>query len=71
MLDRLAEAVLDSGQDIFQSAHQLVHTLPLSEGLKVFEAKPGIFGFSIDLVRGAEILHTLCRRLTGPRQPDV
>ena len=71
MLDRLAEAVLDSGQDIFQSAHQLVHKLPLSEGLKVFEAKPGIFGFSIDLVRGAEILRTLCRRLTGPRQPDV
>lgn len=65
MLDRLAKAVRDSENDIFETAHNLLYEVRLSDAAKVFEAKPGIFGFSIDLVRGADVLRNLYHRLAG------
>jgi len=69
-LERLADAVLDTDHDVFDMAHYLIHEVRLSDASKVFEARPGIFGFSIDLIHGAEIVATFCRRLAGPKRSE-
>lgn len=70
-LDKLAAAVLQSDEDIFEAAHDLVDVIRPSDVAKVFEAKPGIFGFSIDLIYGAGLLSMLWRKLAAPRQHGV
>lgn len=69
-LQRLAEAVLDVNHDVFEAAHDLVHKLEFSDALRVFEVKPGVFGVSINLIKGTEVITTLCRRLTGSRRRE-
>jgi hypothetical protein len=49
-LERLAEAVVDPETDVFGSARALVDQATLHDGVDLIEAKPGIFGFSVDLV---------------------
>ena len=70
MLGQLAEAVQGSDEDIFQTAHGLVHEVRHSDAAKVFEAKPGMFGFSINLVEGAELVARLYERLRGSRAKE-
>ena len=61
LLGELALAVRNSDKDIFQEAHklQLQHQLSLEDVASVFEAKPGMFGFSVDLIEGAKVLQVL------------
>lgn len=63
-LAELAEAVCDADTDVFQAANAVVHEVSFRDAVKLFEAKPGVFGFSIDLIRGAEILRRLYLKLT-------
>lgn len=64
ILNQLAEIVKDSEVDIFQSANRLKYDIEFSDAVRVFEAKPGIFGFSIDLIKGAELLLTAFKRFS-------
>lgn len=63
LLNELALVVRDTDKDIFREAHNLQHQLSMEDATSVFQAKPGIFGFSVDLVNGAEVLRTLFHRL--------
>lgn len=63
LLNELALIVRDTDKDIFREAHNLQHQLSIEDATSVFEAKPGVFGFSVDLIRGAEALRTLFHRL--------
>ena len=63
-LERLATAVASRSDDPFEVAHALVYEVTPSEAARVFEAKPGIFGFSIDLAEGVKFVHRLSRRLS-------
>ena len=62
--NRLAEIVKDSEQDIFQSANLLKNEIKLSDAARVFEAKPGIMGFSIDLIKGSDLVLKALKRLS-------
>lgn len=62
-----AAIVVDSDEDVFIAADDLKHDVRMSEACRVFEAKPGILGFTIDLIRGADVLAALLRRLGGAR----
>lgn len=62
-LGRLAEAVCDADTDVFRAANSLKHEVGFADAAKVFEAKPGVFGFSIDLVKGGQLLTSLYRRI--------
>ena len=55
-LEQLADAVQNPTEDVFAAAHRLIHRVRLSDAAEVFEAKPGTFGFSIDLIRGAKLV---------------
>jgi len=62
-LGKLAEAVCDADTDVFSAALSLKHEVRFADAAKVFEAKPGVFGFSIDLIKGGELLTSLYRRI--------
>jgi hypothetical protein len=62
-LEKIAEAVRESDRDAFRVTHDLIHEVRASD---LFEAKPGVFGFSIDMVRAGALLATLWQRLRGP-----
>jgi hypothetical protein len=62
-LKELASAVKDSEKDIFDVAYLIMNPLPASDSVKIFAAKPGIFGFSVDLIQGTKVLQELCRRM--------
>lgn len=64
MSTKLAEAVCDADTDVFDSVRAAIHEVQLPDVAKVFEAKPGVFGFSIDLVQGAALIHGLWLKLT-------
>ncbi|MHC4737298.1 MAG: hypothetical protein ACYS9Y_00190 [Planctomycetota bacterium] len=66
-LGKLAEAVCNTNTDVFEIAHDIKNEVQLSDAAKVFEEKPGIFGFSIDLVKGSEVVSTMLRRWAGHR----
>jgi hypothetical protein len=55
MLGALAKIVRESDQDIFEAATRLKNEIRLSDATGVFEAKPGIFGFTFDLKKGADL----------------
>jgi hypothetical protein len=63
-LTKLAEAVCDADTDVFDAARAVIHEVHMPDVAKMFEAKPGIFGFSVDLIQGAKLLHRLWFRLT-------
>jgi hypothetical protein len=62
-LKKLALAVKHSEDNIFDVAYRIMNPLPKSEALKIFSAKPGIFGFSIDLIQAGGVLQKLCQRM--------
>lgn len=59
----LAEAVHDTDKDVFATAHSVATEVSLGQSFSMFEARPGILGFSIDLVRSAEVFRAWCQRL--------
>lgn len=50
-----------SDVDIFEEAKQM-RTSRTSEALGIFEAKPGVFGFSIDLIKGFEFIKSIFKK---------
>jgi hypothetical protein len=71
ILNRLAEIVRDSEQDIFQSANLLKNEIKLSDAARVFEAKPGIMGFSIDLIKSSDLVLKAFKRLSQKKGHDL
>jgi len=63
ILDKLADAVLDPDEDFFTAAHNLKHDIRATELANIFEAKPGIFGFSINLFYAGAILNKIFARM--------
>jgi hypothetical protein len=64
IFQRLAEAVNNTDVDPFEVARAAYYEIHPSDVVKIFEAKPGIFGFSVDLFRAGEFLARLWRRFT-------
>ena len=50
-----------SNIDIFEEAKRM-RTSKTSEALGIFEAKPGVFGFSVDLIKGFEFVKGLFKK---------
>ncbi|MBZ0157932.1 MAG: hypothetical protein K8I29_17175 [Alphaproteobacteria bacterium] len=67
ILDDLVQVVLNANENFFTAAYNLKHEIHAAECAKIFEAKPGIFGFSIDLVHAASILKKIYTRMSEPR----
>ena len=61
-LQAIAQAVNDSGADPFDVAHDVQYEATAADAVEVFEAKPGAFGFSIDLVQAGKLLRNLYQR---------
>ncbi len=67
LLDELVEVVLEANEDFFTAAYNLKHEIQATERAKVFEAKPGLFGFSINLFYAGSILKKVYARMRGPK----
>ena len=67
ILDELVEVVSDASEDFFTAAYNLKHEIQATELAKIFEAKPGLFGFSINLFHARSILEKIYTRMRGPR----
>ena len=65
IFDELVEVILDAKEDFFTAAHNLKHEIQASQFSKVFEAKPGLFGFSIDLYHAGSLLQKIYGRMRG------
>ena len=61
-LSAIAQAVNDSDADHFDVAHDAQYEVSAADAVKVFEAKPGAFGFSIDLVQAGNVIKNLYQR---------
>lgn len=58
-LGTFAEIISNPERDFFEEALPIVRKLKLAEAAEIFEAKPSIFGFSIDLKKAASILMSM------------
>src|ERR1700731_1842978 len=58
-LGGLAEAVCDAQTDVFVAASALIHEVRFADAAELFTAKSRIFGFSIDLIKGGQLLREL------------
>lgn len=56
VLNRLADIVLDPNRDLFKEALPIMRKLKLEQVVEIFEARPEVFGFSVDLKRAAKLL---------------
>jgi hypothetical protein len=65
ILSKLAESTRNAEKDIFQETNKILREVPLTDVASVFEAKPGIFGFSIDIMKGGKLLTTLFDRMSS------
>lgn len=63
LLSELTEVIKDTEKDIFEEAHKLRYQLTMEDVASAIEAKPGIFGFSIDLIKGQQILQQIFNRM--------
>jgi len=61
ILESLAEIVANPEGDFFKEALPIVRKLKLASVAEIFEAKPEIFGFSVDLKKAASILRSMFR----------
>lgn len=61
-LSSITSAVANEGVDPFEVAHRTQHELEAHDALKIFEAKPGLFGFSVDLIKAGEVITKAYRR---------
>ena len=59
---QLAEAVKNTDEDPFKVAHAAYYEIHPVDAVRIFEAKPGIFGFSVDLIKAGRFLEALYRR---------
>jgi hypothetical protein len=66
-LSKLATAVCEANTNVFHAANAIIRDVRFADAAKVFEAKPGIFGFSVDLVKGGEFLENLYRKIVFKR----
>jgi hypothetical protein len=70
VFDSLANTINSNNNvDIFKVTAELQHEINkinISDAAKIFEAKPGIFGFSVDIIRGLELL-----RRIYPGRPEI
>ena len=64
ILSQIAESINDDNIDPFEAARKAYYEIQPTDAMEVFEMKPGIFGFSIDLRRGAEFLRRIWYRHT-------
>jgi hypothetical protein len=62
IFQQLAEAVNNADVDPFEVARATYYEIRISDAVKIFEVRPGIFGFSVDLLRAVEFLTRLWRR---------
>ena len=67
---QLAEVVLDNNSDIFVAAHRIWYEVHPTDAVKIFELKPGIFGFSVDLMQAGRFLINLYEHLAYREQND-
>lgn len=67
ILDELVEVVLNANEDFFTAAHNLKHEIQATEFAKIFEAKPGLFGFSINLFYAGDLLQKIYKRMRGTK----
>ena len=63
LLTEIASAVTSREDGIFTVVQELQHDIDAADVSHVFELKPGIFGCSVDLKRGAQLARRLVRRL--------
>ncbi len=66
-LTSIAQAVREGEGDIFESARRAANEVGPSVG-EVFELKPGIFGFSIDLRKASRFLLALVQSARTPHE---
>ena len=59
ILSTFAEIISNPERDFFEEALPIVRKLKLAAVAEIFEAKPSIFGFSIDLKKAASILRSM------------
>ena len=59
ILAELAEIISNPESDFFEEALPVIRQLKLASVAEIFEAKPDIFGFSVDLKRAATILREM------------
>lgn len=59
ILASLAEIVSDPDSDFFKDALPIIRQLKLASFAEIFEAKPEIFGFSVDLKKAASTLRKI------------
>lgn len=62
MLEQISSAVKNLDSDSFEVAHEVQNKVTSTDAAKIFEAKPGVFGFSVDLIEAGDALKTLYRR---------
>lgn len=58
----IVSAVSDGQINPFEIAHNVQHEVEAMDAVKLFEAKPGAFGFSVDLIKAGELLSTAFKR---------
>ena len=61
-LKAIVEATKEDNINIFEVAHKAKHELSVNDATKVFTANPGIFGFSIDLIKAGDLMVTAFKR---------
>jgi hypothetical protein len=61
ILATLVEIIADPESDFFKEALPVVRQLKLASFAEIFEAKPEIFGFSVDLKKAANMLRSIIR----------
>jgi len=61
-LEQISGAVKDLDSDPFEVTHEVQHEVTSADAAKIFEAKPGVFGFSVNLIEAGDVLKRLyCR----------
>ena len=62
LLKAIVDAIKEDNINIFEVAYKAQYELSIKDATKVFTAKPGIFGFSIDLIKAGELMVTAFKR---------
>ena len=62
ILERISESAFDESVDLFNVARQAYYNIEAEDIMRMFELRPGIFGFSIDLRYGIELFRQILQR---------
>ncbi len=71
ILNDLVKAAVEPNKDIFKEAHSVIHDLDRPDFTEVFQLQPGIWGCSVDLVKGAQLIKKLHDRITSRPQTST